>query len=95
MPDIQLPDELRFLAAQCSAHVEGHHRDQDRQFIAGLVAQLAILGGEDADHVADILMEEANHFPVEELPDLIRLAATALRHGARMIEREAGKAVAA
>lgn len=95
MLDIQLPDELRFLAAQCSAHVEGAHRDQDREFIAGLVAQLAILGGEDADNVAEILMTEANQFPTEELPDLIRLAATALRHGARMIEREAAKAVAA
>lgn len=95
MHDVPLPEELRFLAAQCSAHVEGAPRDQDRPFIAGLVAQLAVLGGDDADHVAEILTREANEFPVEELPDLIRLVATALRHGARMLERQAAKAVAA
>ena len=83
---ITLADEMRFLAAQCHAQAEGSHRDQDRQFIAGLVAQLAILGGPDAANAASLISIEAMRCKPEELPDLIRLAGTALRHGARVTE---------
>lgn len=94
-PEISLADELRFLAAQCAAHAEGNHRDQDRQFVASLVMQLTILGGTDAGNTASLLADEAARSRLDELPDLIRLAGTALRHAARVIERRAGKAVAA
>lgn len=83
---ITLADEFRFLAAQCRAQAEGDHRDQDRQFIAGLVAQLAVLGGPDAANTSSLLSIEACRCKPDELPDLIRLAGTALRHGARVIE---------
>ena len=83
---LTLPDEMRFLAAQCLAQAEGNHRDQDRQFVAGLVAQLAILGGPDAANASSLISIEAMRCKPEELPDLIRLAGTALRHGARVTE---------
>lgn len=83
---ITLADEFRFLASQCQAQAEGDHRDQDRQFIAGLVAQLAVLGGPDAENTAGLLADEASRCTQGELADLIRLAGTALRHGARIIE---------
>lgn len=83
---ISLADEMRFLAAQCQAQAEGTHRDQDRQFIAGLVAQLAILSGPDASNASNLISIEAMRCRPDELPDLMRLAGTALRHGARVVE---------
>lgn len=93
---ITLADELRFLGAQCAAHAESTHRDQDRQFVASLVMQLTLLGGDDAGNTAALISTESARCRIDELPDLIRLAGTALRHAARLMERKAArKAVAA
>lgn len=95
-PEISLAEELRFLAAQCVAHAEGTHRDQDRQFVASVMMQLTILGGTDAGNTAAFLEPEVRRCRIDELPDLIRLAGTALRHAAHAVERKAArKAVAA
>jgi len=95
MVEFSLAEELRFLAAQCVAHAEGTHRDQDRQFIAALVMQLTVLG-EDAGNAAALLKPAVNTCPADELPDLIRLVALALHQGARLAELGAErKAVAA
>lgn len=84
---ITLAEEFRFLAAQCRAHVEAPRTaDESRLFVAGLVTQLAVLGGLDAGNTASLLSEEARRCPPEELSDLIRLASTALRHGARICD---------
>lgn len=87
-PGFTLAEEFRHLAAQCQKHAETGPRDQDRQFIAGLVAQLAVLGGPDAENTAALLRDEASRCRPEEIADLIRLAGTALRHAARVLERK-------
>ena len=94
MPEITLAEELRFLAAQCAAHAEGKYRDQDRQFVAALMMQLAVLG-EEGGNAAALLRPAANLCPADELPGLIRLVSLALSQGARLAELGAGKAVAA
>lgn len=94
MHEISLAEELRFLAAQCAAHAEGDHRDQDRQFIATLMMQLTVLG-EDGGNAAALLRPAANLCPADELPGLIRLVSLALSQGARLAALGARKAVAA
>lgn len=96
LAQISLAEELRFLAAQCVAHVESTHRDQDRQFVASLVMQLNLLGDDPVlALVIKTVTEWTSACPPLILPAHIRLASLLLSHAASIIERRAEKAVAA
>lgn len=98
-PEFSFADELRFLAAQCAAHAEGTHRDQDRQFVASLVMQLTILGEEKTSIgaliIAAVIAADTKRCQAEHLPGEIRLAALRLNHEAALLDRKVRKVVAA
>lgn len=85
---ITLADELRFLGVQCAAHARGSHRDQDREFISTLLANLFEIAPNFSVLMAALVLPAAN-LPDANLPALIARVSRDLDQVAQELDRDA------